>query len=924
MRGLLPLFVVSITSYCPAADQIWASEPIADPPLPVVSDPQFMCNGIDAFILRKLDQEQVAPSREADRATLIRRVHLDITGLPPAPDQWRRWMAASGDGWYGELVDELLSSPHYGERWARFWLDQARFADSDGYEKDEPRPHIYHWRDWVIDALNNDLPFDQFTEQQIAGDLLPGAGESTRIATGFNRNTLTNREGGIDKEEDRVKQVVDRVNTVSTVWLGLSVKCAQCHTHKYDPITIDEYYQLYAFFNNADETDFPLEPTPAQRAAYAEAKGKHERVVAEVTANLERLMSELTVSLPALEEAWKESNPDGVPALPAEGLVMHWPMEEGELSADGVIGNALVLNGKGQRIEIDSPIAFDSDSAFTLSAWINRSSDSGAILTKMDEREGFRGIDFTMLKDGLLEVHLVDTWPSNAIKVTTKHHFGRDAWHHVLMQYDGSEKAAGVAVFVDGQRQELTISHDTLSGSFAIDEPWRVGSRKAGTYFGGRIDDVRVYDRVLTDAEIAQLANMRLADVLKLVQIPAEERTSEQQGALIDFAVDEREDGREWRSELAALEKNPPKLQRGTGMALARSESSRRTFVQKRGVFLDPGNEVQPATPGFLHPLRVRGTIPDRLDLARWIIDPANTFTARVTVNRIWQQYFGRGIVESDDDFGTQGALPSHPELLDWLATRFVQNGWSLKALHKLIVTSATYRQSSETRLELAERDPYNTWLASQNRQRVEAETVRDLALAVSGLLDPKVKGPSVFPPLPPGVIELAFVDVINRGKWNVSEGGDRYRRGLYTFFQRTAPYPMLSLFDAPESAVACTRREKSNTPLQALTLWNDPVFTEAARALGDRIVAETGVGASAEERIRHAYALCFSREPLPVELATLLKLKEKSAVLYGEDADLVKALFPDASDDGASTERASWFSVARTLLNLDEFITRE
>ena len=717
---------------------------------------------------------------------------------------------------------------------------------------------------------------------------------------------------------------VERLSfTTFEVNSGLTVGCAQCHTHKYDPITHKEYYRLYAFFNNADEVDFPLAPTPVQQATYDKAKAEHARAVGEAKANLTAARNDILASLPEQEAAWKKAHPNGVPTMPSEGLALHWPMEEQELSAKGVLGNALTLDGKGQRLELDSPVTFNSDSAFTLAAWVHRTSDSGAILTKMDEGKDFRGIDFTMLKDGLLEVHLVDTWPGNAIKITTKAQFGKDAWHHVAMHYDGSKKAAGVAVFVDGKRQELTVNVDSLTGTFDIGEPWRVGSRKSGTYFGGKIDDVRAYSRVLSDAEIAQLADARLAEVLEIVAIPANDRSEEQTSVLIDYIVADRENTRGLPGKLAALEKNPPKLQQGTGMALTERGSPRRSFVQKRGNFLDPGDEVHAATPKFLHPIKVRGELPDRLDLARWILDPANTFTPRVTVNRIWQQYFGRGIVVSDGDFGTQGDKPTHPELLDWLATRFVENSWSMKTLHRLIVTSATYRQSSAARPELSERDPYNTWLARQNRHRVGAENVRDLALSASGLLNPKLKGPSVFPPLPPGIIELAFVDVINRGPWKVSQGGDRYRRGLYTFVQRTAPYPMLALFDAPESTVTCTRRERSNTPLQALTLWNDPIFVESSLALAQRLLKES----DADHLIRHAFALCLSREPAPREVAALEKLYAKSLALYRDHPELADALLKGVAEppsDLTAPEFGAWFSVSRTLLNLDEFITRK
>jgi len=418
-----------------------------------------------------------------------------------------------------------------------------------------------------------------------------------------------------------------------------------------------------------------------------------------------------------------------------------------------------------------------------------------------------------------------------------------------------------------------------------------------------------------------------LLEVIGIAGIKSDDRTPAQQDALVDYALSGRETARELKKKLHELTSKPPRLQHGTAMGLVQRESPRRTFTHLRGDFLAPGEEVHAGTPAFLHELKRRGGEPDRLDLARWILDPDNPLTARVTVNRFWQQYFGRGIVESGEDFGSEGSPPSHPQLLDWLASRFVERDWSMKRLHRLIVCSATYRQSGAARPELAERDPYNRWLARQNRRRVEAETVRDLALAAGGLLDRRVKGPSVFPPLPAGIIELAFVDVIDRNPWRVSTGGDRYRRGLYTYFQRTSPYPMLTLFDAPDSNTACTRRESSNTPLQALTLWNDPVFMECCRALAGRVAREVPPGPdAARQRIDHAVALCLSREPEQEERADLMRLYRRSLAQFEADprgvADLLGGVtLPDST---SPPELAAWTAVARALINLDEFITKE
>jgi len=919
----------------------WSFQPVAAAGVPRVKDVAWPRNAIDRFVLKQLERQRTHPSGQASRAILIRRVYLDLIGLPPSPEEWMHWIADPSLDWYPRLVDQLLASPQFGERWGRVWLDLARYADTDGYEKDRPRPHAYHWRDWVLDAVNRDLPFDQFTEQQLAGDLLPGATQETRLATGFHRNTLTNREGGIDKEEDRVKQAVDRVNTVATVWLGLTVQCAQCHSHKYDPVSHREYYQLYSFFNNADESDIALAPTPEQSAQYARDNAAHQQRLLEKRKTLAAARAQLQADLPKIRADYLARFPGGQALPPRQGLQVHaafdadlrggtglqdarWLGSEKPTFAEGKLDMALQFGGSGERVELGRPLRFQSDKPFTIAAWIRWSAGVGAIVTKMDEAADFRGVDFTN-NQGMLELHLVRTWPGDAIKVTTKSRVKKDEWHHVMVSYDGSRKAAGIRIDIDGKSQQLTTHYDALKGSIDLDEPLRVGSRKSSTFFNGRIDEVRIYDRVLAQQERLLLAgDSGLRQFLELAQIDPAILKPEQLQALLDFLVERRETLRTLRDEVQRIEKNPAKLQQGTGMALVAAKQPRRSFVHIRGEFLSKGSEVTAGVPEFLHPLRPRAAVPDRLDLARWILDSKNPLTSRVAVNRLWQQYFGQGLVRTSDDFGTQGTQPTHPALLDWMATRFVENGWSVKWLHREIVTSATYRQSSVARPELAERDPYNTWLARQNRLRVEAEIVRDLALATSGLLHERTHGPSVFPPLPDGTLELAFVDVINRGPWKVSPGRDRYRRGLYTFFQRTSPYPMLSLFDAPDSNTACTHRETSNTPLQALTLWNDPVFVECAQFLARRVLREAGPGD--RERVETAFITALSRKPTAEDQRDVVALLDNGRSVFANDKPLARALIGSASAPSgmSDAEFAAWVSVARTLMNLDEFITRE
>jgi hypothetical protein len=680
-------------------------------------------NAIDAFIRVRLQSEKITPSPEAGPETLIRRLSLDLLGVPPTPTEVDAFLSAwpvGSDTAYLGLVDRVLADPRYGERWGRHWLDTARYADSDGFEKDTGRPWAWRWRTWVIDALNRDLPFDQFAIEQLAGDLLPGANVEQKIATGFHRNTLTNREGGVDREQFRVEQVVDRVATTSKVFLGLTMNCCQCHDHKYDPLSQRDFYQFFAFFNSDAEVDLPV-PLPGEADEYKKKKADFDKKAAELKAVLEAYTKD---ELPAEQAKWEaDLTPEAVKPLPP-----------------GV---------------------------------------------------------------------------QAALKVASK------------------DRTA--------PQQKMIADH------FAK-----------------------------IDKKLIEL-NKVLAD---------HQKTQPQQS-----------------------------LAQTLGLGAAR-----KTTVMIRGDFLRPGAEVKAETPAVLPSLSVNTTAANRLDLAHWIVSDENPLTRRVIVNWVWHHHFGRGLVSTLEDFGTQGEKPSHPELLDYLADEFQRQGWSLKALHRLIVTSATYRQSAKTRPELRERDAINVLLARQNRLRLEAEAIRDNALAVSGLLAVKIGGPSVRPPQPAGISELTYA---GSAKWVESTGADRYRRGLYTWFQRTSPYPMLMTFDAPDSNVCSVRRERTNTPLQALTLMNDTVFVECAQALGRRIVNDLPT-ASVGDRVRYGFRLCLSRSPTDNESAVLTKLFETLHENCRRNPEAASKLLGAAKASGDPAETAAWVALARTLMNLDEFVTRE
>jgi hypothetical protein len=712
---------VAVKKEGPAATTThWSFQPIQRPVEPNVRNPAWARNAIDRFILARLEKEGFAPSPEASRAKLIRRLSLDLIGLPPTPSEVNEFLADRRTDAYERLVDRLLSSPHYGERWGRHWLDQARYADSNGYNIDGAR-EIWMFRDWVINALNRDLPFDQFVIEQIGGDLLPGATRDQLVATGFHRNTLINLEGGIDFEQYRVEAVVDRVDTTGAVFLGLTLGCARCHDHKFDPVSQREFYQLYSFFNNIDEL--------------AGDQGEESR---------------RTAHKPILEVATPE---------------------------------------------------------------------------ELARREAFRA---------QLEV----------------------------------------------LRRELQD-------------------------FQNRIE-----------ADLLKNPGKLKPEVLEALQTPPKKRHEGHQVIVDSFLKETNLGFAQRQAGLAAFAKQEPKI--ASTLVMQELPKPREAFVQIGGDFLRKGVPVSPGVPAVLPPLESKG-IPNRLDLARWLVDRRNPLTARVTVNRVWQRYFGKGLVATDNDFGTQGSPPTHPELLDWLASEFRDGGWSQKKLHRLIVTSATYRQDSRHRPELAAADPDNHWLGRQQRLRLEAEIIRDSALTASGLLNPKIGGPSVFPPQPEGASKLGQI----QREWVASEGPERYRRGMYTYFWRSSPHPGLMVFDAPDSTTSCTRRNRSNTPLQALTLLNDQGYYEFALGLAQRILREPA--SSEPERLTLAFQLCLGRTPQPEESSRIHTLLSQQTESFRHD--LTDALQVTGANIPAGTDiaqLAAWTAASRALLNLDEFVTRE
>lgn len=884
----------------------WSFRPVHRPQSPQVKTEEWIRNPIDRFVLAKLEAKKIAHSPEADRRTLIRRLSLDLLGLPPTPAEIEEFVSDPSSDAYEQLVGRLLSSPHFGERWGRHWLDLARYADSDGYEKDSPRPFAWRYRNWVIDAINRDMPFDQFTIEQLAGDLLPGATLEQKVATGFHRNTLTNKEGGTDQEEFRVAAVIDRVNTTSTVWLGLTMGCSQCHSHKYDPIVMHEYYGMFAFFNQGQEVDIPA-PYPIEAEAYAKARGTYDVAHAPYLAAIAAFEKD---QLPARQSAWEHS-------LDKSSLATWTTLEPTALAALGGV-----------------KFAKQSDGSF-LASGENKETETYTLTVK----KGLKGITAFRL-EVLPDPSLPAQGPGRVahgnfvlseFKVTSAQgaaepqkvelaaaaaDFSQDQWP-VAAAIDGDGKT-GWAIAPQFGKRHVAVFETQTSLDASDDTTLSV---TLDQQYGMQHTIGRFRLSATTMPRPVRLEGMP-EEIAAILGAAADQRTPEQQKKLTAYYASLDPELTKLRGAEAEHAKQAPPPPATQAQTLTEVSPPRKTHIHVRGDFLRKGEEVEPHTPAVLHPFHSSaGRSVNRLDLARWLVDPANPLTARVTMNRVWKNLFGQPLVASVEDFGTRGERPSHPELLDWLSTEFISardDAWSMKRMIRLIVQSATYRQSSAPRRELADRDPKNILLARQNRFRLEAEVIRDVSLAASGLFTPAVGGPSVRPKQPAGISELTYA---GSARWVESSGPDRYRRGLYTWFQRTSPYPMLMTFDAPDSNVACTRRDRSNTPLQALTLLNDPVFHECAQALGRRIMqAQPGAA-----RLKLGFEVCAGRPPSDMEFGSLNRLfAEFRALAEADRAAAEKLVGIPKPLDGDLAEAAAAVALARVLLNLDEFVTRE
>ncbi len=945
----------------------WAFERPVKAPLP-----QWISNGpstegptvidwprseVDHFILHRLQQEGLTPQREAPRETLLRRVTFDLTGLPPTVEEMDSFLENDSPDAYEQVVDRLLESKHYGEHMARYWLDAARYGDTHGLHLDNYR-EMWPYRDWVVGAFNRNMPFDQFTIEQLAGDLLPHATLEQKIATGFNRCHVTTNEGGTIPEEFYVRNVIDRVDTTGQVFMGLTIGCAVCHEHKYDPISQAEYYQLFAFFNNLDGSAMDgnvKDHAPYVRVPTAQQTEAQQKLVMRRKA-IEQAHGARAGEIEDSFRAWvnwqrallESGSRIVLQSMDPDGLSIHLPLDEsnGDETAntsdqqkpgkllgkpkriEGKRGGGIGFTDQNSYVSLGNVASFGKADKFSFGAWIRTPGDStGAAISKMDQTRN-SGYELQVDKRRV-RVIFARSAPDLAMNVLTSSEVVKpNQWHHLFVTYDGSARATGIALFVDGKRQKLDIQSDQLGKyDFKTGKPLQLGRRdQSDSFAGSAIDDVRFYKQQLSDAEVAQIA--MAAEIEPLLAMKSDQRSDQQTQWLRDFYLtqfdstyrNQAESIQNLREQEAALER-----QMATTLVFRERKKVRVAHLLQRGQYDQKGDETERNTPAIFPPMDEK--LPrNRLGFARWLVAPEHPLTARVTVNRFWQQLFGIGIVKTAEDFGSQGEPPSHPELLDWLAVDFQENGWNVKRLLKQLVMSAAYRQSSVCAKHVRLRDPENRLLARGPRYRMDAEMLRDQALAVSGLLVSKLGGESVKPPQPDGLWLAVGYSGSNTVRFKADEGRDKvHRRTIYTFLKRTAPPPQLSTLDAPSREACSLRRERTNTPLQALLLLNDPQYFEAARALAE--LAFSAGGGTDEARLAYMYRLCTGRRPsenTATELANLLN-DERSA--YEDDEEAAKSLVAvgtlPSNESIDPRELAAWTLVANVVLNLDEVVCK-
>lgn len=931
----------------------WALIPPQKPALPAVKDASWIKTPIDRFVLSALEKYGMAPAPEADAHSLVRRIGLDITGLPPSPGLMRKYAVTDKltDAQISSLIDELMKSPAYGEHRARYWLDAARYGDTHGMHFDNYR-EMWPYRDWVVRAFNRNEPFDQFTVEQIAGDLLPKHSDEQLVATGFQRCNITTNEGGTIDEENLANYAVDRVQTMGWVYFGLTTNCAQCHDHKFDPITAKDFYSLAAFFRNttqgAKDGNVKDGKGPILVIPSEHDKPRWEKLpaeIAEATKQRDERRKAATGDFNAWLAAAKPEHLDQ--DVPTKGLQVHLPLNEGvgnevanvcgspatakalgqiAWTPGGKLGPAPVLK-PGSTIEVSDAGDFERNQKFSYGAWVKagRNGVYGAIMARMDEKNSYRGWDLWQNDRGVA-VHIIDKWPDNALKVST-----RDAvlkpgeWQHVFVTYNGGGKAAGIQIFINGVPQKrLIVNADKLAPKAGIRTtvPLKIGQRSEGQFFtNGSVQDARVYDRQLSAVEIKTLANV--GPLRAIIAAASDKRTPQQRNALFTHYLATRDaDWMKHDSTAKKLEAEKEAIRTRSPITHIQEEVinvAPMANILMRGQYDKVGDRVDAAVPAALGKLPEKAP-KNRLGLAQWLVSADNPLTARVTVNRFWQELFGQGIVKTPEDFGIMGAAPSHPELLDWLAVEFRESGWDVKKMLKLMLTSAAYRQSASTTPAKLDKDRDNSLLSRGPRFRMDAEMLRDYALAASGLLSAKMGGPSVKPYQPEGIWDVVGLPNGDTRNYVQDKGENLYRRTLYTFWKRMAPPPNMEVFNAPSREVCTVRRERTNTPLQALVTMNDPQFVEAARKLAEQALATKEPLSFITGRI-----LCrpLSDKEKPIIESSLKDLRDHYTKNAADAEALLKVGESPVDAKLAKPELAAWTMLTNQLFNLDEVLNK-
>ncbi len=934
----------------------WAFVPPQRAALPEVKQTDWVRNGIDRFILQKLEQQGLQPAAAANKTTLIRRLTFDLTGLPPTLPEIDAFLADELPQAYERLVDRLLDSPRFGERMAVEWLDIARYADTHGYQMDRFRP-VWPYRDWVIQAFNQNLPFDQFLTWQLAGDLLPQPTKNQRLATAFNRLHMQNEEGGVVEEEFRVAYVTDRVNTMGTAFLGLTFECCRCHDHKYDPLSQKDFYSLFSFFQNIDESGqtsyfTAAMPVPTLLLSDEATDDRLASLEQQIAAQRQKVNEQQAAALPAFQ-TWLAAREPTPPALSPVAAFQFESLEaakvenavdpakpgkavESPLLIDGKVGKALALSGENGAT-FSGIGHFTRVDPFSLSLWLKTPTHAPRMVVAHHSRApidaGSRGYEL-LLEQGHVAVGLHHMWPGNSLKVKTKSTVPIDAWTHVTLTYDGSSQAAGLGIYLNGERAELEVIRDGLNKdiTYGGEPDLAIGYRFRDNGFkGGAVDEFQVFNRELTSLEIQRLAGR--TDFETAWMTAADQLNAAQRQGLLDYYLAQvsptvkiaRDALHALRGEHNTLVNPIPEI-----MVMKELPQAKPAFLLKRGAYDAPGEPVVANTPAAL-PAFPEHQPRNRLGLAKWLLDPRHPLTARVTVNRYWQLLFGLGLVETSDNFGSQGAQPTHPELLDWLALEFAegsppgtpnpQSRWDVKQFLKLIVMSATYQQSSRATAALHAHDPSNHWLARGPAKKLTAEMLRDSALLTSGLLVEKAGGPSVKPYQPPGLWLIAM----GQPNYDQGHGDDLHRRSLYTFWKRTVPHPAMVTFDAAERNVCIAKRQSTSTPLQALALLNDVQIVESARFAAQRML-QSG-GSTDEARVGWLFRTIIGRPSTEKETTILVQLlKEQRDLFAAKRAEATKLLTVGETKNDPKidvVELAAGTVLAEAILNLDEAVMR-